>query len=333
MRDRDAHLTEAEVAGWQDLSLGGDDLVAVSDHLASCATCRARCQDRSADEVALEMSLLLSEEERAPNAGDRSPWLRWAAAALVAIAVGAIGFSARLGLHPGASPGNSGGAANRAGVVLHDGARTITWGPGDALAGVPDAWRVRVADALSNPDLEPPPIAARVQAAPEQQRGPIRAPAEAVTLEQPRSHVILSASPTFSWTGPAGGSYRVEVYDQRSSDLVARATVAGTSWAATAPLPRGTVLVWTVRSLSSGTTFPCPPDPPARFAVASAESAEDIASARATGSKLLLGLALWSGGLVDEAADELAELARENPGSPVAQRLASASARGAAPSR
>jgi hypothetical protein len=93
-------------------------------------------------------------------------------------------------------------------------------------------------------------------------------------------------------------------------------------------LPRGETLTWTVTArLAGGNSLlvPSAPAPPALLEVASGAAAEEIAAARATGSHLLAGLALWRAGMVTEGAAELARLSDESPGSPFARALAKSS--------
>ncbi len=129
---------------------------------------------------------------------------------------------------------------------------------------------------------------------------------------------VLEDRPRFGWEPePGARQYQVVVTDQSLQVLARSQRVSGTEWQPPVALPRGVVLLWQVRALGGATeiTTPAPPDPPARFEIASAEVAARILSLRAAPqpSHLLLAVICAHAGLREEAARELALLGRENP--------------------
>ncbi|MDQ1470897.1 MAG: hypothetical protein QOJ99_2377, partial [Bryobacterales bacterium] len=132
--------------------------------------------------------------------------------------------------------------------------------------------------------------------------------------------------PAFEWQAPGNaGAFRVSIYDSDFELVESSGTVQGRVWISRKPLPRGKIFNWTVSAIMDGTrvTAPRPPEPEARFRVASAEEARQMDAARkaAPASDLQIALAAARLGFRDEAREALRRLQAQNPGSPLAQQL------------
>jgi hypothetical protein len=213
---------------------------------------------------------------------------------------------------------------------LVDGTVRLRIDPTGQIGGVPARWHDEVAAVVRRPALTPPAIVLALAQPADAERGRGPATSDAgVHLVEPLGRVLLDARPTFRWRGPAGARYAVVIYDSRYRRVVASGSLRVESWRPPMPLVRGELLNWTLDvTLPDGAElrFPAPPAPTATIEVAAVATADEIAAARATGSHLLAGLALWRTGLLDEGAAELAALARENPLSDLARELARSSA-------
>jgi anti-sigma factor ChrR (cupin superfamily) len=321
------HPTHEELSDWIDGRAGEAGSGRIGAHLEVCRSCREEAEDLRAFAGSLA-------QERGAGVG----W-RMAAAALAAALVLAIGAAIllRRGEAPQrelvASSPTSAPAQSPAppALVLHDGSGEVRVEADGTLHGVPEPWRVAIAALLRDPEPALPAIALALARVPDPERGGETSQrARAVRLLAPVSAVTLDDRPTFRWTGPAGTVVRVEVFDRRFSTVASSPEVRESEWRSAARLPRGEELTWTL--VVSGPdavagTYPRRPDPPAAFRVLPEAEAQRVEAATASGSHLVAGLALWQAGLVDEAAREWEELARQNPGSPVARRLADGSTR------
>lgn len=331
------HATASELAAWVDGADGSVATGAISSHLAVCPLCRAEAEDLRG----------FVGTRGAPTAARRW-WRALAAASISLVAATLLLLSLREGPRsaqgvadvapPPGAPQTSGGhaeleaAESAAEPLLRDGELVIADSSPEALAEVPRRWRDRVAAVLADPDLAIPATALAMVRTPEVQRGEHSPQTSALALEQPLSAIVLDERPTFRWRGPADAEYELEVYDAHFAPVSSSGVVRGEAWRPEAPLPRERVLTWRLMVTRDGeqTMLPTPPSPPAVFRVASAGAAADVAAARASGSRLLTGLALWEAGMVREAAAELAALREQNPDSPLAAALAASSARGVA---
>jgi hypothetical protein len=324
-RDVPAHLTADELAGWVDHTLDAVAAELVVSHLEVCPLCRSE-----ADELA---AFARTGEAARPPARRRT----WAA---LAASLAVVSVSAWLALRYAAPPPAGRPAAptpvSREGPAVAPAAEALLRdGPllvdaTGSIAGVDRRWWPQVEGALRAPDLTLPAAALALARGPERQRAESGAP-PAVRLAEPLSRVVLADRPTFRWRGPADWVYRVEIYDERFAQVAASGTLRATSWTPALPLPRGELLSWKVAAAGGGeeTSYPTAPEIPAAFRIATAETASEVSAARATASHLLVGLALWRAGLVEEAAAELAALEAANPDAGIAHQLAASSARGA----
>jgi len=137
---------------------------------------------------------------------------------------------------------------------------------------------------------------------------------------------VLSDRPVFTWRPhPGATAYQVLVTSDTLDPLARSERIAATEWQPAAALPRGVVLLWQVRAWRGGemVSAPAPPAPPARFAIAGEAVAARLAELRKSSqpSHLLAAVLCAREGLRDEAAQEIRELARENPGSPLIGKI------------
>jgi hypothetical protein len=155
--------------------------------------------------------------------------------------------------------------------------------------------------------------------------GPATAPVFAVA--SPVATAVLSDRPTFAWKPlPGAEEYVVTLYDAAGTEIAKSERVAGTVWTPPAPLPRGKVYQWEALAFRGGEELdqaPKPPAPEARFVVLDAARAQAVGKAERefAGSALALGSVYMEAGLLDLAEERFRELAKENPGSEVAEKL------------
>jgi hypothetical protein len=135
--------------------------------------------------------------------------------------------------------------------------------------------------------------------------------------------------PIFTWHPyPGAMAYQVLVTSVALDPLARSPRITATEWQPAAALPRGVVLLWQVRAWHGGEMIsaPAPPAPPARFAIAGEAVAARLDELRTSPrpSHLLAAILCAREGLREEAANEMRMLARENPGSPLVGKLATA---------
>jgi hypothetical protein len=320
------HPTAAQLESWVDGRSDPFDRELVESHAAVCARCRETAEDLRR----------FSSTGLAARPRPRRAWVGLAAAGLLLFVAAMLWRGdvrdpspARL-THPAVE------AADRVveppPPLLRDGDLRVE-GNG-TVAGLPQRWKAEVLTLLARPELTTPAVALDLRRSFGQFRDEGDEHEGAVALvEGPVSRVVLDSRPRFRWRGPATAvAYRVEVFGPRFVPVATSALLKENGWSPERELPRGALLTWKVVAIDADGTesmFPRPPAPPAVFRIASEESVAEIAAARATGSRLLAGVALWRAGMLREAADELALLAAENPAFAPARALARESRRGA----
>lgn len=149
---------------------------------------------------------------------------------------------------------------------------------------------------------------------------------QAFRLIGPVSQVVETDRPTLKWQPLKGASsYVVSVYDQNFNRVNQGPPLAKIEWRVTAPLPRGSNFYWEVTATKDGNevTAPVAPAPKAQFKVLASQHLAELAKLRTQkpASHLALGLAYARFGLLSEAEQELAQLAKENPNSAEVRKL------------
>lgn len=148
------------------------------------------------------------------------------------------------------------------------------------------------------------------------------APPTAPKQTAPVGKVMLSATPTFTWSAvDLAVSYRVRVYNE-SSNLVIDQIVTKNSFSPAKPLARGQVYKWRV-GVRFGETDQWAESAAVKFAVLSSNDYASIKRVQNTlpGSHLALGAAYESVGLFDEAAREYRALRQQNLDSMLAKKM------------
>lgn len=143
-------------------------------------------------------------------------------------------------------------------------------------------------------------------------------------LRSPVGSVIESQRPNFGWRRMQGAeSYTVELFDESYNSVAKSPPLTAASWTAGRPLPRGRTYVWQVTAKvgEKEVRSPVRPAPEAKFKIIDAKAARQIAEAKRTGSKLVLGLVYAEAGMLAEAERELSALVRANPRSDAARAL------------
>ena len=140
------------------------------------------------------------------------------------------------------------------------------------------------------------------------------------SLSDPIGTVVLSERPVFRWSALQNATgYYVEVYDDKFNLVASSPRLSLTFWTTPRAFRRGAVYSWQVRALRNGheVRSPRPPEPQAKFRVATQADADELAAARRNhpSSHLLLGLLCMRAGLLNDAEHEFQSLQIDNPGS------------------
>lgn len=318
------------------------ELLAIDDHLAECAVCRASVtagltagklslDDSDAhltyeqieamaegrqplDEHARECEMCAAEinDLRAlveKSRGGRSRWWLPAGAAVAASVALAVFLSSRPAVPPAPEPAQL--------ATIRDGALTLALDASGRISGAPfDATAIN--SALAAGDIAPSPDVRDWRRDREQLLGDAAAPAG--TVLGPLAETVESDRPVFRWTAVNGVStYRVEVYDAKFDEVASSGPISTTEWRPERPLPRGAAYTWIVAA--GGHRFPQPPAPEARFEILAAGAAAEVERARASGSRLLLAVVAGRHGLWEEARAALDQVARDNSANESIARL------------
>jgi hypothetical protein len=148
----------------------------------------------------------------------------------------------------------------------------------------------------------------------------------AFPLLSPVGTIIRSDRPTMRWRKLIEATnYTVRIFDAAFNLVAESPPLQTTSWAVPHQLSRGRVYSWHVAALknSKEVVSPRPPAPDARFKVLEKDKATELERLEAAhpGSHLARGVLYAEAGLRAEAEKEFGALLKENPKSPVSQRL------------
>jgi hypothetical protein len=113
----------------------------------------------------------------------------------------------------------------------------------------------------------------------------------------------------------------VEIFDERMQLIAESPALSAHEWRPADPLPRERLLMWEVRLDAHGESriAPRPPDPPARFRIASREAIE---AARATEFAFEAALIYAREGMLDEARTKMGEASRRSESGEIKRMLA-----------
>lgn len=298
----DPHLEYADLAAYVDSKLTAERRAIVTQHLAVCADCRAEADD---------LGRFRAEWNRRP----RRSWMMPAAiAASLLLATLALWRFTRI------EPVTYTASIQDNGRVIGLDRNGNLIAPA-AITGA-EAQQMKALLATGAMVLTPPPSALRPPATTF-----LGQPAadSAFTITSPIGHIVLDDKPIFAWTAlPGAATYRVQVLDENYQPVIESPAVSALQWQPAQALPRGRILAWQVVANRSGATVrtPQPPQPEARFTIASQPLADRIAAASQLRpvSHLQLAILYAQSGLAEECAEALAALAAENPDSPLVRR-------------
>lgn len=294
----DPHLEYDALEGWVNQTAPLEERRQMEAHLEVCASCRDEAEDLRRFRGQLQRPRI---------------WIKPAAIA-AAILLAALAIW-RFGREP----------AQSLTIALRDNGRTVGLDSTGRLAGLDtlgsDA-TARITGLLRGGKWDIP-LRAGLTTPATSFLGPEGA-APAFTVISPLGRVVLEDRPVFSWNPMQGATYRVQVTDEQFQSVAESETLSQPTWQPKQPLPRGKLLLWQVGATrgTETTRAPQPPQPEARFLVATAEVAARItaAQARTPVSRLELAILYAEAGMRDECERELQLLANENKGSPLTGR-------------
>jgi hypothetical protein len=316
------HLSHEELLAFaQDQGKGrgsAADRRKVTEHLESCADCRADSEDLSRFRAELEDR---PKPDRITNIRRRPAWFVpvWAGAAAVIL----IGIFVGLRFYRGtgqpqpnvvAQLTDAGGA-----IRLDSSGRLVTPAPLEAA----DAAKIK--DALISRRIEPAAVLTQLASPPGQLLGGPTGPSRSA-LVAPVATAVASDQPVLRWR-PFGdfGQYVISIYDARYQKVAQSPSLRQTEWRPDHPLPRGSIYTWQVMADSKHGPLraPVPPEPEARFEVLPQSEADQLEKAQRErpGSHLLLGILYAQAGALDDSERELTALLAANPHSDVAKNL------------
>jgi hypothetical protein len=142
-------------------------------------------------------------------------------------------------------------------------------------------------------------------------------------LLAPIGAVVRSSRPTLSWSSdPKSVSYRVTLKDQNTGEIIQSPELQTTSWTLSTDLERNHTYVWQVVSSQKqgeAVIAPQPPAPPAKFIVLDAATNSKLQ--QLPPSHFVRAVLYANAGLLDDANNELMELQKLNPQSPLVRNL------------
>jgi len=294
----DPHVEYAALESWVNQTASAEERRNIEAHLEACASCREEAED---------LRRLRGQMQQ------RRPWIKPAAIA-AAILLAALAIW-RFGKEPAPSLT----------IALRDNGRTVGLDSAGSLAGLESSdsdAAARIAGLLRGGkwDVQFP---AGLTAPATSFLGPDGA-ATAFPLTTPLGKVVLDDRPVFSWNPLQGATYRVHVTDEQFQPVAESESLTLPTWQPAQRLPRGRLLLWQVAATrgSETTRAPQPPQPEARFYIATAEVGARIAAAQARTpvSRLELAMLYAEAGMRAECERELQLLAGENKGSPLIGR-------------
>lgn len=295
---------------------------AVEAHLAICEVCAADHHALAAERDRLDAR---------PGTSRKDPvWTAAAAAAaLIAVGIGAFWWSRPTGSEDRARPA----PADKSAAVVRpprldvvDRGRPVRVeadGRLTGVAGVADADTAVVVEAVSSGRLPAPLVPAGLSEGADPLMG--RQARLAVGRLSPAGVAVETDCPAFAWPPiERATTYTVAVLDGALRMVAQSPPLTILAWTPASPLARGETYQWQVTASTPGgpVVVPAPPAPVARFHVVDTGTAASLQAARAAGSRLVLGILLSRAGVREEAARELSALAAENPESAIAASLA-----------
>jgi anti-sigma factor RsiW len=293
------HLNSEEMERLIEGSISPEEEKAIELHLAECAHCSAETDD------------LRSFIAAAPGPRRRNAFLAFAAALIIAIAIG--GFVAQHVMEREVVP--------QLRISIRDGNAVLTLSENGGVAGAPAGSERMIRALLTTREM---PFS-RGMTMPEKQmlRGSA-APKKPLRVVFPISRVVLDDRPDFGWTtDERASSFIVKVFTVDMQPILRSPVLRDRHWRPERPLPRGEMLFWQLTEISGEERVIAPqsPDPPAMFKIVDAATAAEIAEALRERSHLVSAALYARAGMRVEAAAELEALSKLNPGSRVVRDL------------
>jgi hypothetical protein len=290
------HPSEFEIRRYIERTIDADGLLRVDDHLAVCDICREFAASLCAVERRMSSVVIADRSASAPVADVRwsgSAWTDLAAAAAVLVAVGGGWW---MGLSNFKQPAPA--------IAQAEPAKN-----GPALSPLTDDERRVVDGALASGELPRAAVLASLNPPASVLMG-AAGKTSALAPMKPLGTVVDQAQPVFQWTtNDAGAEYRVSIFDAMFNKVAESPWLPlATLWTPDQPLTRGATYTWQITSRVNGleTTAPQPPAREARFQVTSANEHHRLENLRNRVSGAPLAVLLSDAGLLDEAAEVLA---------------------------
>lgn len=363
LTEMDAHVTGTDIRRWKRGEVSPDEVVSIARHLSACTECRALGENEwSLRDLELELEaidehpnqdeLLAYAEGTLPAArrasvashviacarcrediDDRrqiigSQHSRWPRLALGVAVAAALVFMIVTALLPGRRKTELPHVVSTTAPPTP----TVTTAPPtppDEMARLDPSLRL-VAASLIGGSLPSAAILSALQPATERERG-TRTDDIDFSVVSPIGEVVGDARPLFRWRGSTG-RFSVEIFDERMQLIAESPPLAAHEWRPAVPLPRSQILTWAVRLEAKGRSLiaPRPPDPPARFRIASSSA---IDAARTTESALEAALIYAREGMIDEARRKMREASSGSASEEIRKMLATLDAAAAQRSR
>lgn len=212
-------------------------------------------------------------------------------------------------------------------LVLNDGLNKVTLDKSGKLGGLEALSRdtqQAVREALTAEAIKKPDVLDEFSEAEVSLRAPT-GDQDSVRLVSPANTVIAEDRPLFEWVpSKTARAFRVEVGDARFHQVAKSEELPATSraWTPPAPLKRGMVYTWVVRVLKDGTDGGSTSASSVKFKVLEEGKLRELNRLKTNSkSHLALGVFYARAGMIAEAEREFQILAKENPRSPIAQKL------------
>ena len=308
-RSDDRHFTYEQIVAYIDGTASLEQRRDMEEHLRRCPRCAADCDDLRT----------FSDEMRRPR---RRPAAYYVALGSIAAAVLA-GFLVLWSVERKPPATQSAQAPKLVAEVRDGGAVYAVDARGGLLApaGFSPADRELIRSALIGAPLHSQVPDALLGRRTVVLRGAVSD--ESFRLLSPVAERVLSDRPRFQWEPIKGATgYKVEILTVDYETAAESPKITATEWTPGKALDRGKTYSWQVTALrrDGDVVAPRAPAPEARFEIVDAETAQRVEEARRH-SRLLAAVLESNAGLRDDALQDIAPLEKENPGSPVLQRL------------
>ena len=339
------HPTVTALTGYLDVTLVGEEMQVVTDHLTRCERCALAIDDLRAFRNHVAPTLDREYYPAAVPTPNQSWWRRLAAfmphsflrspALTFGAAVLLVAGSGWLIWHTPQKEGakqeivaTTPSSTHAVIADLNDGEGRLMLDQAGKLFGadyLPPDYRGLVKETLTGQRLQKSPLLEGLSRPATSLMGSDKEDGEFSVIE-PQGKVLIDGRPTFRWSQLDGATdYVVEVYDEGFNLVATSAKLTANSWTASQPLRRGVIYSWQVRATKDGKEFtaPRPPAPQAQFRILDQAKANELVEARRSyaSSHLILGLLYAQSGLLDEAEQELRALQKANPTSSLVTQL------------